>query len=204
MKIRPYNDKDRDNCYRICLETGDSGKDGSHLYKDPLILGHLYIGPYIQLRPNFALSLVNDADECVGYCVAAPDTLDFVQDLQEHWFPEILASYDEAKVSQLGPRDLEIYREMKNYSYDFPSELSAYPAHMHIDLLPVGQGGGFGKKLIQSLCELLHAKGTSGLHLIVGSSNHNAIAFYKHLGFKQISGNAGRKAEDCLVLGLAL
>ena len=46
-QIRPYNTLDHDTVYEICLKTGNSGKGAEHLHDDPMILGHIYAGPYI-------------------------------------------------------------------------------------------------------------------------------------------------------------
>lgn len=50
--LRPARETDRAALYRICLETGASGQDATHLYADPLILGHVYAGPYLTDRKS--------------------------------------------------------------------------------------------------------------------------------------------------------
>ncbi len=35
-----------DACYSISLATGFAGGDASHLYRDPRLMGHIYIAPY--------------------------------------------------------------------------------------------------------------------------------------------------------------
>jgi hypothetical protein len=39
-RIRPYRQSDLDDLYRICLLTGANGGDASHLFTDPMLLGH--------------------------------------------------------------------------------------------------------------------------------------------------------------------
>jgi ribosomal protein S18 acetylase RimI-like enzyme len=58
-----------------------------------------------------------------------------------------------------------------------------YPAHLHIDILPIAQGKGMGKVLMNEFINELKNQKVPGLHLEVGKANENAIEFYKHLGF---------------------
>ena len=48
------------------------------------------------------------------------------------------------------------------------SELLSYPAHLHIDILPEGQGQGMGRKLIEIFCNKLIEMKVQALHLEVG------------------------------------
>lgn len=61
-----------------------------------------------------------------------------------------------------------------------------YPSHLHIDLLERAQGRGIGRQLMNVLFDQLKSQGSRGVHLGVGSDNPNAIAFYKHLGFRTL------------------
>ena len=66
-------------------------------------------------------------------------------------------------------------------------ELTRYPAHLHIDLLPAVQGGGHGRALMTEFLAALAAAGVPGVHLEVGGHNTGAIAFYERLGFHHIA-----------------
>ena len=50
--IRPYHPSDLCALYRVCLLTGDSGQDASQLYRDPELLGHIYVAPYAVFEPD--------------------------------------------------------------------------------------------------------------------------------------------------------
>ena len=76
--VRRANDGDREALCRVCLLTGDGGKDASAQFKDPLILGRRWVLPYVQLEPSVALCLVSeDNQEVCGYALGCLDTLDF-------------------------------------------------------------------------------------------------------------------------------
>ena len=50
--IRPYRKSDLSALYAICLATGDAGRDASHLYRDPDLIGHVYAGGYAACAPE--------------------------------------------------------------------------------------------------------------------------------------------------------
>lgn len=51
-------------------------------------------------------------------------------------------------------------------------------------LLPEWQGGGNGRRLLETLFDALRARGVTGLHLGLDTSNTHAVGFYEHLGFR--------------------
>jgi hypothetical protein len=58
--IRRIETKDLDACYAISLATGLAGGDASHLYRDPRMMGHIYIAPYALLEPDLTLVVEDD------------------------------------------------------------------------------------------------------------------------------------------------
>jgi GNAT superfamily N-acetyltransferase len=65
-------------------------------------------------------------------------------------------------------------------------ELAAYPAHLHIDLLPPWQRRGFGRALTDTFLAALHDRAVPAVHLGMVSANTAARAFYDRLGFHEI------------------
>lgn len=172
--------------YRVCLRTGDSGRDATGLYHDPDLLAHVYAGPYPIADP--ALTFVAaDAGGVLGYIVATADTFAFETWLEENWWPALRERYpiemaaDPADGSQDWQRVAHIHRSRPRHDelYD------RYPAHLHIDILPRGQGAGLGRRLMTTLLDALRARRVRGLHLGVGSGNPGAFAFYRAMGFTE-------------------
>jgi len=65
--IRPYCPTDRACVYRVCLQTGNAGKDASHMYATaPDALGERWTGPYVTMRGCIAL-ILEDAEGVCGY-----------------------------------------------------------------------------------------------------------------------------------------
>jgi hypothetical protein len=71
---RPFAPADLEACYAVSLATGCEGGDASHLYRDPKMMGHIYIAPYAVLDPALALA-VEDSLGVSGFAVGAADTV---------------------------------------------------------------------------------------------------------------------------------
>lgn len=183
VKIRKYSHADLDHIYRICLKTGNSGKDASAMYNYPDLLGDYYAAPYVTLEPELAIiAAINNMPQ--GYIIGTANTIEFAHKCELEWFPKIREKYS-GKLHTT-ENDAKII-ELINNGYEIKNELSNYPAHLHIDLLPDLQGKGIGRKLIEQFILELKDKNVSGLHLEVGKRNKGAIEFYKKVGFNIIS-----------------
>ena len=52
--------RDLPGAYRVCLLTGDAGRDASTIYRNPELLGHVFVGPYIVGQPDLALVVADE------------------------------------------------------------------------------------------------------------------------------------------------
>ena len=64
-----------------------------------------------------------------------------------------------------------------------------WPAHLHINLLPVARGRGTGAALMRTWLDRLEADGIAGCHLETVQENHRAIAFFEAMGFRRHGAN---------------
>ncbi|MCX6018813.1 MAG: GNAT family N-acetyltransferase [Chloroflexi bacterium] len=183
FEIRPYHPSDLYSLYRICLLTGDSGEDASAQYRDHELLGHLYAAPYAVLEPDLTFVLTADGTP-VGYTLGARDSQTFADRCEREWFPPLRARYPLPAVEDASP-DAGRIRQIHRGHYHH-SALAEYPAHLHIDILPIGQGGGYGRRLIETLLARLRKIGVPAVHLGVSPTNHRAIGFYEHVGFHRV------------------
>ncbi|MCL1932047.1 MAG: GNAT family N-acetyltransferase [Treponema sp.] len=186
MKIRKAVLSDLPYLYEICLKTGDESKDATALFSDPYTIGHYYIAPYL-VCPEGICFIVEHEYRPQGYIAAVSDTLSFKRWMEEQWLPPLRERYPlpfPPSHSDLEEAIIALFHK-KQFPLDTTAQpwLVDYPAHLHIDLLPGIQGKGMGRALMEKLFAELAQKGTPGLHLGVGSSNANAVAFYKKTGF---------------------
>lgn len=91
----------------------------------------------------------------------------------------------------LGERQQELLRYGDGRGPGNEKQAVEYPAHLHIDLLPVVQGGGVGRRLIATLLDELRRRGVRGVHLGVDPQNVGAAAFYERLGFERLPSPEG-------------
>lgn len=181
--IRPYHPSDFCTLYRICLQTGDSGKDATYLFRDPELLGHIYVGPYAVAEPDLCFTLTADGAPC-GYVLGTRDSQVFAEWCEREWFPVLRARYPLPAPDDHSP-DAEAIRGIHR-GYQPEPTLVDYPAHLHIDLLPHAQGRGWGRRMIETFLERLRALGVPAVHLGVGRRNARAIHFYERVGFQRV------------------
>lgn len=185
--IRPYRPEDLDALYDICLKTGDSGRDGSHLYQNPRILGEIYAAPYAVLRPHLAF-VVEDEQGVGGYVLGAEDTRAFEAQCREAWWPAKRDLYPYPEGKPQGGWSADQWRAAQIH-YPPPTPLAVvadHPAHLHINLLPRLQGVHMGRPLIATWLEAAADAGAKRVHLGCNSDNHRALRFYESGGWERI------------------
>lgn len=198
--IRPYQDSDLDDLYRICLQTGDSGRDATAMFADPRILGHIFAAPYGLFEPSMAFVAQDDLG-VGGYIVGALDSTAFERRLETDWWPALRARYP-APPAELTPDQWTPDERAARFIHvplTLPDELAKYyPSHLHINLLPRLQSRGLGRQLMTRLITALRDQGSVGLHFFVSPANQRAAGFYRHLGFTEIS------RADAVIFGMDL
>src|ERR1700733_1027576 len=183
VAIRAYRARDLESLSRICLATGDSGADASHLYDDQRILGDVYAAPYATLEPE-SVFVIEEAGSVAGYIVGAGDTFVFEKRLEREWWPPLRARYSDPAV----PRTFD---ERMAFAIHHPARTprrisESHPAHLHINLLPHIQGRGSGAELVKAWLSAMHRRGVPRAHLAVGAKNANAVGFYRRFGFTEL------------------
>jgi len=194
--IRPYHPSDLSALYRICLQTGDSGSDATDLYQDPELIGHFYAGPYAVIEPDLCFVLCCAGEPC-GYIIGTRNSEMFYQKCEQEWFPVLRRRYPLPE-EQDNSKDAHMIR-LLHQGIKPQADLLDYPAHLHIDILPKGQGKGAGRNLINTLINRLKELKIPALHLQVGKSNEGAVKFYERVGFHRI-----KEYEFAIAFGIYL
>lgn len=184
--IRRYHPSDLVMLYRICLETGADGDDATGTIDDQ-ILGHFFAAPYAVLEPGLCFVLTHEGAPC-GYIVGTADSSEFQRRMDTEWLPPLRERYPLPDAEDRA-REAGMIRAI-HHGYQPPAFANEFPAHLHIDLLPVGQGKGQGALMIEQFLEALRAQGCAGMHLGVSPRNERALRFYPKLGFTEIESTA--------------
>ncbi len=196
FEIRPYHNTDLSSIYRICLLTGFNGEDATPYLHDPDLVGHLFAAPYAIFESSLCFILTMNYKPC-GYVLGTSDSIMFNDTCEKKWFPELRKRYvlpnkDENTLEANFIRYLHSKQNLPKWTHD-------YPAHLHIDILPIAQKKGFGSKLIKVFLNQLNCLNVKGVHLIVSKKNQNAICFYKKVGFHELN-----ELEESIVFGQKL
>lgn len=183
--VRPYRPEDREALDDICVRTAHNGGDSRPVYADPTIFPVNFAAPYVHLEPELAFVLDDGRGQAVGYVLGTADTPRFVQDFRAAWLPLVADRYPEPAGPATTP-DAAMIALLHDPERMLVPEVAAYPAHLHIDLLPDRQGRGHGRALMRTFLRALHERGTKAVHLCMVTANTGARAFYDRLGFHEI------------------
>lgn len=182
--IRAARDGDEPALARICVLTGARGGDARGLYADDVALADVYALPYLYGPDGFALVWEQDG-EIAGYVVGTADTVAFQEWFSAQWWPVAAARH-----AVVTAADASLRLAASDPSRMVGLVAEAFPAHLHIDLVPAAQGRGAGRALIDAACALLAGRGVSGVHVVVDGENAGALAFYPRVGFDRWRGGA--------------
>ena len=149
------------------------------------------------LTPKTSFVLDDGNGRAVGYCIGAADTASFALKWRDEFAPGVDPRHVPRPDVQTGDAlmEKEESRGFRRAFYEaecsalqaWPEELSRYPAHMHINLLPEYQRKGWGSVLINALFDALRGQGAVGIHLGMVRSNTSAKSFYDKIGFQPSS-----------------
>ena len=184
MNLRPYRSSDLPSLNQICLQTGASGGDGSDRCTHPELVGSFYAAPYPAFDTKSCLILEDGEGPC-GYVLGTFDSRAFANWFNQSWLPQLRERF-RGLVSPPEAFDGWILESLDR-QMEVPDFVDDYPAHLHIDLLPRVQRGGWGRKMVMAWADLATARGARGLHLGVSGRNLNAVAFYRHIGMHEIT-----------------
>jgi len=187
FSIRSYKSADTSAVYEICLKTGNSGQDATHLFSDPLVLGHLYVGPYMEFEPQSVFILEDDQGPC-GYIMGVLDSQTYYQWMHSEWLPNIRVDYKKPT------GDPDTWNETEKITnLLFQPELQrlfpGFPAHLHIDLLSRAQGKGQGKLMMDHFIDYIRKNKIPGVHLELSVNNDRAFGFYCKYGLQELDRN---------------
>ena len=184
ISVRGYQPGDLAALYDICVRTGDNGEDATGKFGDVRLLADIYAGPYLYLEPDLSFVL-DDGDKPVGYVIGTADTAAFVRLYRQEWLPRLARTYPGPPVAPTTP-DEWLLATLYQPERMLRPELSAYPAHLHIDVLPAYQGAGHGRRLVQTFVGAAARAGAGGVHVAVSPTNTRAQGFYQRVGFERL------------------
>ncbi|QFY59866.1 GNAT family N-acetyltransferase [Rhizobium grahamii] len=184
-ELRPVRADDLEQIYGISLVTGDAGSDATGLHRDGKLIGHIYSAPYVMLSPESAF-VVEDAEGVAGYIVGVFDTVAFEERLERDWWPALREAYaDPQGDAESWDADQKRIAAIHHPSRAPARLVEAFPAHIHMNLLPRLQGQGMGTRLLDMWFTTARKAGVDAVHLGANAGNHGALRFWSSRGFSR-------------------
>lgn len=170
-EIRKATKNDLERVEYICRQTAGEGARTNEIMGKTTALTY---STYYITEDGDSCFVLDDGKEAVGYILCAPDAKRFTKIFRKKYVPEIYKLEKRSGITAwVIPIPYMILRRK-------------YSAHLHIDLLPQYQRGGYGTKLVNTLIEELKRKNVNGVILCVDGDNTGAIKFYEKNGFKTV------------------
>ena len=197
VTIRPLTPGDVDRLYAISLATGHRGGDAAPLYRDPRLIGHIYAAPYAELCPSLCF-VAKDDGGVAGYVCGVADTRAFEQRLEHDWWPALRAAYAAPTGDPANWTADERRCDMIHHPRPAPEAIvAAYPAHVHLNLLPRMQRRGVGSALLDRWTARVREDGARAVHAGVNVENDGAKRFWAARGFAPLPPpESGRRGTD--------
>jgi GNAT superfamily N-acetyltransferase len=200
-RVIPYERRFEDDLVDICWRTGLMGEslEGTGRFEDRRLFGMLFCLPYTRFEPAscFVALAPRDAarpeagEVAVGYIIGTADTPAQSRNFSRRWVPRIAARlllYDWWRHPESFRQTLAFAAAGRRIEAagGLSPELGgpAYPAQLHIDLLPEWQGRGLGSRLMAAYLGALRGRGCPGVFLETSDRNVKALPFYRKLGFQ--------------------
>ena len=184
LNIRQANRSDLDALYEISLKTGNAGADATALYSDPKLIGHIYSAPYLLFEPELAF-VVEHRQTVAGFCVGTADTKKFSALLEAEWWPNLRRKFPRPQPAHPDTMSPDERRWQLIHDPKVPPStvVDSYPAHVHLNLLPVVQGRQIGRLLLDHWLSHLAERGAQAIHIGSNRRNSRAIRFWNSRGF---------------------
>ena len=187
LAIRPFRPGDLRALYAVALQTGDAGQDASGLYEDGDLIGHIYAAPYALLEPDLAI-VAEDATGVAGYVVGAIDSDAWFDHLERAWWPDLRRRYRDPGAAPARTWSADQFRAfIIHHPQPAPAEVvRAFPAHIHLNLLPRLQGQGVGSRLLAAWFAAAEGHGVGPAHVGVHHANARGLRFWAGQGFERL------------------
>jgi len=193
ITIRPLLPGDDSATAEICRRTGFAGKDSRPHYRDDELLPDLYLRPLVEADPGLAFAAVDtgldpgpapgtDGGRPVGYLVATADTAGYAEWFRTVWLPRVAGRHPLPEQPS-GSWDDVMTSVLHDPGGQVIPALAAFPAHLHMNVLPEYQRHGLGGRMMALLLERLRRRDVSGIHAAPSKYSIDARQFYKRMGF---------------------
>lgn len=187
--VRPYEPRDRQRVREICHATGYMGESAGWFWPDVESFADMFSGYYTDEEPSSA-HVVEIDGRVEGYLLGCLDS-------SKAWQPDRVLlrhvlrrgiAFRRGTSAFFGRAAVDLYRDRRaglRRATQPDGVEERYPAHLHIDLMPVARGQGFGRQLVAAWLAQVEAAGLDGCHLRTFAQNTGGISFFLSVGFRR-------------------
>ncbi len=187
--LRPAKMADELALRTICYQTVDAGQALVTPMDYPELPALLYASPYL-VAPGGLGFVVEDGAGVCAYALGCLDSRVFYDWMNATWLAQKRTQY--AFPGNLTSLQAKLLARLHASCHVHPA-MTAFPAHLNINLLPRAQGQGLGRRLIFAVLDAMQQGGASGVHWGVNPLNTGAVAFYHKLGLTAVLSEPGCK-----------
>ncbi len=180
--IRLYRPTDRSAVRQLAGDTAFFGAPIEHFFDAREVFLDAFANFYLDQQSDH-LWIAEEDGTVLGYLMGCPDTRAY-----DEWF-EANLSRVVWRVLTLRYRGL-LTRKSIGYIWRYFNtrvpylDLTAYPAHLHINTRADRRGAGVGTALMNTYFDQLRQEDVPGVHLQTSSENKIAVPWYEKLGFQ--------------------
>lgn len=187
LMVRRYSQADRAAVHRIAADTAFFGQPVEAFVEDRQLFCDLFFRYYTDWEPEHGwVSCVDE--EVVGFLMGCVDSVKY-----RRWSRRILPKVAWRMVRgdyRIGPRTQRYLRASIRAwlgRENPPVDLTAYPAHLHVNVDARWRGHGGGRRLLEAYLEQLRQLRVPGVHLYTTSLNEAACRLYVRTGFRLVA-----------------
>lgn len=167
FEIRKYQEKDREEVRKICMETAKKG------YQNNETVCYMFLDYFLDSEPNHAYVLIHH-EKVIGYIVVSINADLYEKKMKEKWIPMI-----QKKSFILGI----FSRICLKFSTPFNRRIGG---SFHMNITSKYQGLRLGNQLLDVMKEHLRILGESHLYCFTENKKTRGYGFYRHYGFKEV------------------
>jgi ribosomal protein S18 acetylase RimI-like enzyme len=183
VEVRSYRPRDRPRIREICHRTGYMGDSAAWYWRDRESFADVWTAWYTDREPESCFVACREG-RVEGYLTGCLDSRRAPRPTRAI-ARQILRRGLLLRPGTAGFLWRGIADSLRERGPDDGLRDPAFPAHLHIDLLPELRGRGAGRALMQTWLARLRERGAPGCHLITLHENQRGIAFFEAMGFSR-------------------
>jgi ribosomal protein S18 acetylase RimI-like enzyme len=188
VKIKPYQQSDRDDVFRIAADTAFFGAPVEAFLDDRRLFCDAFVRYYTDYEADYAWVACKD-DKVVCYLTGCIDTAAQHKRYLRNTIAPLVGRILQGKY-KLGSKTWRFVRallggvvrqEYLHLNYD------EYPAHLHINVDVASRGQGLGQKLMDAYLNQIRGLSVPGVTLDTTNLNEAACRLYEKQGFQLLN-----------------